>query len=69
MAVFDIIEAPLFSCKNKECNSVLFEEVSIKSYIVNNKKVSENTSTKALKCIKCRKYHDISEEYDIIEQA
>ena len=69
MAVFDIIEAPLFSCKNKECSSVLFEEVSIKSYIVNNKKVSENTSTKALKCIKCGKYHDISEEYDIIEQA
>lgn len=69
MAVFDMIETPLFTCRNKECNSVLFEEVEIKSYITNNKKVSKNTSTKALKCIKCGEYHDISEEYDIIEQA
>ena len=43
MAVFDMIETPLFTCRNKECNSVLFEEVEIKSYITNNKKVSENT--------------------------
>lgn len=69
MAVFDMIETPLFACRNEECDSVLFEEVEIKSYITNNKKVSENTSAKALKCIKCGKYHDISEEYDIIEQA
>lgn len=69
MAMFPGIETPIFTCRNEECDSVLFEEVEIKSYITNSKKVSENTSTKALKCIKCGKYHDISEEYDIIEQA
>ena len=49
MAVFNMIETPLFTCRNNECGNVLFEEVEIKSYITNGKKVSENTSTKALK--------------------
>lgn len=69
MAVFDMIEKPLFVCRNKDCDNVLFEEIEIKSYITNNKKVSEYTSAKALRCIKCGAYHDISEEYNIIEQA
>ena len=68
MAVFGI-ETPIFSCRREGCNSVLFEEVEIKSYLTDVKKVSENTSNKALRCIKCREYHDLSEEYDIIEQA
>lgn len=68
MAIYGI-ETPVFTCKNQECDSVLFEEVEIKSYLTDNKRVLENTSTKSLKCIKCGTYHDISEEYDIIEQA
>ena len=66
MAVYGI-EDDIFKCR--KCNNVLFEEVEIKSYITDNKKVSPNTSTRAIKCIKCGEYHDISEEYDIIEQA
>ena len=52
MAIYGI-ETPVFTCKNQECDSVLFEEVEIKSYLTDNKRVSENTSTKSLKCIKC----------------
>ena len=67
MAVLGI-ETPIFNCKNSECDSLLFEEVEIKSFITNGKRVAENTSTKALKCTKCGKYHYLSDEYDIIEE-
>ena len=36
MAVFGI-ETPIFNCKNNECDSLLFEEVEIKSFINNRK--------------------------------
>ena len=66
MAIFGI-EDDIFKCR--KCNNVLFEEIEIKSFVTNNIKVSPNTAAKSLKCIKCGEYHDISEEYDIIEQA
>lgn len=66
MAVFGI-EDNLFRCR--KCDNIFFEEVDIKSYVTDDKKIAENTSTKSIKCIKCGEYHDISEEYDIIEQA
>lgn len=67
MAVFGI-ETPIFECDNDSCGSLLFEEVEIKSFITNGKKVAENTSKKALKCIKCGAYHHLSDEYDIIKE-
>lgn len=67
MAVFGI-ETPLFVCNNNGCTSLLFEEVEVKSYITNNKKVAENTTSKALRCAKCGTYHNLSDEYDILEQ-
>lgn len=66
MAVFGI-EDNIFRCR--KCDNVFFEEVEIKTYITNSKKVGENTSSKAIKCIKCGEYHELSDEYDIIEQA
>ncbi len=67
MAVFGI-ETPIFECRNNDCNSLLFEEVEIKSYITNGNKVAENTSTKAIKCITCGTYQHLSDEYDIIKE-
>ena len=64
MALF--LNEKFFQC---DCGCCLFEETEIKSYYTDDKKVSEATSTKALKCIECGKYHDISDDYDIIEQA
>lgn len=66
MAVFGI-EDNIFRCKG--CGDVFFEEVEVKSFATNNVKVQENTKTKAIRCVNCGKYHPISDEYDLIEQA
>lgn len=65
MALF--LTDEIYKCE--KCGERLFEEVEVKSYITNGEKISENTSNKAIKCVNCGHYHNISDDYDLVEQA
>ena len=67
MALFGI-ETLVFKCENENCDSIHFEEVDVKSYLIEDDILSIAATSKKIKCIKCGAYYDIDENYKLIRE-